>query len=183
MSILWQMKKCPVPASTMLNTYSIKGAYTDCYRTEVPGRVPFPEFVFAFYTTSLFKLERSILKLTVAKPSTDIQARQLADGSLGQFAAWHVESRSENELLMRDFRGRTRSWLMVIPINITGAAQTRLYFGSAVVPVREPKTGRSSIGTTYQALLGFHKIYSILLLYSAKLSIQQRRQDLLGKQK
>ena len=183
MSILWQMKKCPVPASTMLNTYSIKGAYTDCYRTEVPGRVPFPEFVFAFYTTSLFKLERSILKLTVAKPSTDIQAIQLADGSLYQFAAWHVESRSENELLMRDFRGRTRSWLMIIPVNTTGAAQTSLYFGSAVVPIREPKTGKSSIGTTYQALLGFHKIYSILLLYSAKSNIQQRRRDSQGKQK
>ena len=183
MSILWQMKKCPVPASAMLNTYSTNGAYADCYRTEVPGRVSFPEFVFAFYTTSLFKLERSILKLTVAKPSTDIQAKQLADGSLGQFAAWHVESRSENELLMRDFRGRTRSWLMVIPVNTTGAAQTCLYFGSAVLPIREPKTGKSSIGTTYQTLLGFHKIYSILLLYSAKLSLQHRRRDSQGKQK
>ena len=177
------MKKCPVPAKTLLATYSTNGAYTDCYWTEVPGRVALPEFVFAFYTTPLFKLERFILKLAVAKPSTDIQARQLADGSIAEFAAWHVEGRSKNEILMCDLRGRTRSWLLVIPVSTTSAAQTRLYFGSAVVPLREPKTGKSSIGATYQALLGFHKIYSILLLYAAKLSIQHRRRNSHGKQK
>ena len=48
-------------------------------QTEIPGRISFPEFVFAFYTTLLFKLERLILKWTVSKPSTDAQARQLAD--------------------------------------------------------------------------------------------------------
>ena len=135
------VKKCQIPANTMLDKYSTKGAYVDCYQTETPRQVSFPEFIFAFYTTPLFKLERFILKLTVAKPSTDLQARQLADGSRNEFAAWHVESRKDHEILMCDFRGHTRSWLMVNHIDMNGGPQTHLYFGSAVVPIRNSKTG------------------------------------------
>ena len=145
----------------------IHGAYVDCYSAEIPGQVSFPEFVFAFYTTLLFKLERYILTFTVSKPSTDQQARQLAYGDIRSFAAWQVEHRADNELLMCDFVGRTRSWLMALPVHTTGDARTCLYFGSAVVPVKDLKTGELSIGSTYQALLGFHKIYSALLLRSA----------------
>ena len=166
------IEKCPVPANTMLNTYSIPGAYVDCYTTEVPGQIPFSEFIFAFYTTLLFKLERLILKLTVSRPSTEVQARQLANGDIEKFAAWHVENRSENEILLCDLMGRTRSWLMVIPANTHSAPQTRLYFGSAVVPVQNSKTGTPSLGFGFQALLGFHRIYSVLLLYSAKRRIR-----------
>jgi hypothetical protein len=169
------IEKCPVPANTLLNTYSIPGAYVDCYTTEVPGQVPFSGFIFAFYTTLLFKLERLILKLTLSRPSTDIQARQLADGDIEKFAAWHVENRSENEILLCDLIGRTRSWLMVIPVNARGVPQTRLYFGSAVVPVGNSKTGTPALGFAFQALLGFHRIYSVLLLYSAKASIHRQR--------
>lgn len=146
--------------------------YTDCYWSEVSERVSFPEFVFAFYTTSLFKLERIILERVVAKPSTDTEAGQLAKGSLQRFAAWQVEGRSENELLLCDFLGRTRSWLMTFPVHSKDGARTQLYFGSAVVPRRNPETGRLSLGFGYQALLGFHKIYSTLLLYSATLRVQ-----------
>jgi hypothetical protein len=171
---MFPIKKCSVPANTMLDKYSANEAYADCYFTEVPGQVSFPEFIFAFYTTALFKLERLILKLAISKPSTDIEASELADGSSSKFAAWHVEDRSENELLMCDFRERTRSWLMVVPLNAAGDARTRLYFGSAVVPVRNSKTGKLSVGFTYEALLGFHRIYLILLLYSAKSNIKRQ---------
>jgi hypothetical protein len=156
----------------MLDKHAKNGAYADCYWTQVPERVAFPEFIFTFYTTPLFKLERFILKLIAAKPSTDIQARQLAEGSCNKFAAWHVEARRENEILMCDFRGRTRSWLMTVPVNTANGSRTQLYFGSAIVPKRNPKTGELSLGFGYQALLGFHKIYSVLLLHSAKLRIQ-----------
>ena len=151
----------------------MNGAYTDCFQTQVPGRVSLSKFIFAFYTTPLFKLERLILKLTAAKPSTDIQARQLANGSTSEFAAWHVENRKENELLMCDFRGRTRSWFMVNSMNTDSDPGTHLYFGSAVVPRRTSKTERPSLELAFQALLGFHQIYSVLLLYSARLSMQQ----------
>ena len=162
---MFSIEKCPVPANTMLDTYSMTGAYTDCYLTEIPGHVSFPEFIFSFYTTPLFRLERLILTMTVSKPSTDVQARQLADSEIEKFAAWHVENRSENELLMCDFLGRTRSWFKVIPINET---RTKLYFGSAISSRRDPRTGKLSLGLGFQALLGFHQIYSVLLLYSAK---------------
>ena len=110
--------------------------------------------------------------LTVLKPSTDVQASQLANGLSDKFAAWHVENRSKNEILMCDLRGRTRSWLMVIPVDTVGETRTRLYFGSAVVPTRNPKTREPSLGFIFQALLGFHKAYSVLLLYSAKSRIK-----------
>lgn len=171
---MFSIKKCPVPANTMLDRYSISGAYVDCYSTDVPGQVSFSKFISVFYTTLLFKLERLILQLLVSRPSTDIQARQLAAGDIESFAAWHVENRSENEILMCDFRGRTRSWLMVVPVNTASVARTRLYFGSAVVPIRNLKTGKLSLGLVFQALLGFHKIYSVLLLYFASSSIKRQ---------
>jgi hypothetical protein len=142
------------------------GAYTDCYATDVPGAVSHARYVAAFYTTALFKLERLILKWVVSRPSTDAQAEQLAAGTIDRFAAWHVEARAEHQLLLCDFLGRTRSWLMVVPSE-TGDA-TRLYFGSAVVPVQNARTGKPTLGPVYRALLGFHKIYSQALLRAAK---------------
>jgi hypothetical protein len=171
---MFSIEKCPVPANTTLEKYATEGAYIDCYRTNVSGRVSFREYISAFYTTPLFRLERFILRLVVSKPSTDIQVRQLAEGDIQRFAAWRVEDRSENELLMCDFIGRTRSWLMAAPVSTMDDIRTKLYFGSAIVPKRNPKTGTLSLGSGYQALIGFHQIYSVLLLYSAKLRIQHR---------
>lgn len=158
----------------MLAVYSIDGTYTDCYATEVPEQVSLAEFVFAFYTTFIFKLERFILKWTVAKPSVDAEARQLAANSSDRFAAWYVENRSENEILMCDFLGRTRSWLMVAPLRTVSGTRTRLYFGSAVVPKRNPETGKLMLGFGFQALFGFHRIYSVLLLYFATTNIKHQ---------
>jgi hypothetical protein len=163
-----------MPDDALLGRYSRAGAYTDCYATEVSGAVSHAQYVMAFYTTFVFKLERVILKWVVSKPSTDVQARQLAEGSIDSFAAWHVEQRSTNQLLLCDFQGRTRSWLMVAPVVSAGKVRTRLYFGSAVVPVRNSKTGRSALGRSYRALLGFHKIYSKVLLCSAKSRLEKR---------
>ena len=166
------IQKSPIPANTFLASYSIAGGYVDCYCTEIPGQISFSEYIRSFYTTLLFRLERLLLKLAVSKPSTDKEAENLADGDINMFAAWRVEKRTENELLMCDFRGRTRSWLMVTPVNTAYRARTRLYFGSIIVPVRNPKTGEMSLGPVFQALLGFHKIYSILLLFSAARNVK-----------
>jgi len=169
---MFSIQECPIPANTLLDKYSMDGGYADCYSTEIPGQVSFSEFVFFFYTTYLFKLERLILQWTISKPSTDPQARQLADGIRITFAAWQVENHNQNELLMCDFQGQTRSWMMVVPVS---SVQTRLYFGSAVVPNQNTITGERSIGFVYRALLGFHRIYSILLLYSAKWRIMSQK--------
>jgi len=155
---------CALPEQALLIRYARSGAYTDCYATDVPRPVSHAEYVEAFYTGAVFKLERLLLAWFAARPSTDAQARDLASGALSSFAAWRVEERNASQLLMRDFSGRTRSWLMVEPL---GAGATRLYFGSAVVPARDQATGRASMGVAFKALLGFHKLYSRVLLRGA----------------
>lgn len=163
---------CPLPDASLLGRYRLQsGAYTDCYSTEIAGHVTQADFVEAFYTTWVFKLERSILEWTVAKPSTDAQAAMLAQGGLDAFSAWSVEDRREDQLLLCDLHGRTRSWLM------TGADEsgksTRLYFGSAVVPAKGSESG-ADIGAGFRLLLGFHKLYSKILLKAAVTRLQAR---------
>ncbi len=150
---------CELPADALLARYRGDGSYTDCYVTEVSWLVSQAEYVEAFYTSGVFKLERLILKLLVARPSTDQQARELAAGQRGAFAAWSVEARAPNQLLLCDFRGRTRSWLMT--------SGTRLYFGSAVVPGAARGSRKASLGFVFTALLGFHRLYSRILLRAA----------------
>jgi hypothetical protein len=91
----------------------------------------------------------------------------LAVGTIDKFAAWHVEKRTKDQLLLSDLHGRTRSWLMVAPLETEKGARTRLYFGSAVIPVQSSRTGKATLGPGFRALLGFHKIYSEVLLYAA----------------
>jgi hypothetical protein len=157
-----------LPDGALLHRYAGAGGYADCYVAEAARTVSHAEFVECFYTTAVFKLERLILRLLVSRPSTDAQARQLAHGMLAAFAAWTVESRAPNQLLLRDYTGRTRSWLMVAAAEDGASTGTRLYFGSAVVPVRSPATGRSKLDPVFGALLGFHKLYSRLLLAAAR---------------
>ncbi|WP_426338986.1 hypothetical protein ACN9MZ_21775 [Pseudoduganella sp. S-14] len=144
-----------LPVDALLQRYREQGAYTDCFAIEVPGRVAHAAYVEAFYTTAVFKLERLLLALLVARPSRDAEARELASGQRQQFAAWSVEGRAPGQLLMCDYAGSTRSWLMAVP----AGQGTRLYFGSAVV--------RSRQGGLFRALLGFHKLYSRILLRAA----------------
>jgi hypothetical protein len=154
-----------LPTKALLAKYTTERAYTDCFTTAIPRTVSHAEFVEAFYTGRLFKLERWLLHVFLSKPSTDLQARQLGLGELNEFAAWRVEARAEDQLLLRAMDGRTRSWLMVSATEVPGG--TRLYFGSAVVPVRNASTGKSEIGFVFKALLGFHKLYSRALLSAA----------------
>ena len=160
--------KCQLPQHALLRRYLGGGAYADCYVTEIARPATHVEYVAAFYTTPLFKLERLILAWLVDRPSTDAQALALAAGTREAFAAWAVEARADDQLLLTDFRGRTRSWLMVEKARIPGEPGTRLYFGSAVVPVTHSKSGRPTLGWSYRALLGFHRLYSRALLQAAK---------------
>jgi len=160
----------PIPEHALLARYSGNGGYTDCYVTELPGSYSHAEFVAAFYTTWLFKLERAILRWFVRRPSTDSEVHQLARGQREAFAAWTVEARAPNQLLLRDFLGNTRSWLMIESRSDGGA--TRLYFGSAVVPRVDSRTGEKKLGTSFRALLGFHRRYSRALLAAARSRLQ-----------
>jgi hypothetical protein len=171
--------KCALPDDALLARYTKTDAYTDCYRTEISGAVSFAEYVTAFYTTYLFKLERLILRWAVSKPSTDAETNQLAEGEIDTFAAWYVEARGENEILLCDFRDRTRSWLMVSPLLDDSGTRTRLYFGSAVVPLRDRHFGKPSFGWSFGALAMFHKAYSVALLYSAKSRLKAKHESVI----
>lgn len=160
-----------MPSEALLNRYSEGGAYADCLVTEIARTVAHAAYVEAFYTTPVFKLERLVLRWLVSRPSTDHEARQLAQGMRETFAAWTVEARAADQLLLADFSGRTKSWLMTEP---AGGSATRLYFGSAVVPGnrgRDPVSAaggqKRGLGFAFTALLGFHKLYSRVLLKSA----------------
>ncbi|MBC7700437.1 hypothetical protein [Aquabacterium sp.] len=157
-----------LPPAALLNQYKEQGVYTDCYFVDVPGHVSQAEFVETFYTTGLFKVERFILASLVSKPSTDQQARQLAAGDVEAFAAWRVEARSANQLLLCDFMGRTRSWLMSVADEGGNPGSTRLYFGSAFLPKVDRGSGQATYGLEFQALKGFHRLYSRALLRSAQ---------------
>ncbi|MEM7503054.1 MAG: hypothetical protein AAF417_13455 [Pseudomonadota bacterium] len=156
--------KDTLPAASLLRAYQQRGHYTDCYQAEVDRAVFLAEYIRAFYTTPLFRMERAILARAVSKPSTDGEADELAQGSAESFAAWHVEARDTNQLLMCDFRGQTRSWLMIEAT----ATRTRLFFGSAVMLTETTKDAGSRMPLAYVALLPFHKLYSRALLSSAR---------------
>ena len=164
------IQKHALPPDALLRKYVHEGAYTDCFATQVHRQVSLAEYVEAFYTTGVFKLERWILAWSVGKPSSDADARGLALGELGAFSAWSVEGRESDQLLMCDFIERTRSWLMVAPL--PGGAGTRLYFGSAVVPVRD-RSGALQLGSAYASLMGFHELYSRILLRAASSRLER----------
>lgn len=159
------IRTCALPDNSLLRRYLTGGAYTDCYVTDLAGWVSFEHYVEAFYTTWLFKLERVLLSWFVGRPSTDIEAGELARGKISSFAAWDVEERAANQLLLADFQGRTRSWLMCAPDG--DGRHTRLFFGSAVVPVVDKQSGEKRMGKAFYALQGFHKLYSQALLRAA----------------
>jgi len=157
---------CELPPQALLRRYGVEGGYTDCYCADIARPVTQAEYIEAFYTSAVFKAERLVLCL-LRRASTDAQARELATGQRSHFAAWSVESRREDQLLLCDFLGGTRSWLMTEPQRIDGHLATRLYFGSAVVPRVRDRGGSPAIGLGYRVLMGFHKLYSVILLRAA----------------
>lgn len=158
------IRPCPLPPKALLTRYA--DGYADCYTTELSHAVTHAQFVEAFYTSNVFKVERFFLMLILSRPSTDTQARQLAAGEIGAFSAWHVEDRATDQLLMCDLAGRTRSWFMTA--QVSGGPATQLYFGSAVVPARHIPGGKPEMGLAFTALLGFHRLYSRILLGAAR---------------
>jgi len=153
----------PVPPDSLLDRLArARGAFADAYALELPRAVTLADFVEAFYTTRLFKVERALISL-LGKPSSDAMARAVARGEGPRIAVWTVEARTADELLMHEDSGATRSWFKVEP----GSAGTRLWFGSAVVPRRRGPGGEPRFSAVFHALLGFHRWYSRALLVAA----------------
>ena len=150
-----------LPSGALLGRHVSATSYTDCFVVTVPGRISQAAYVEAFYTTALFKLERLALAVLLLRPSSDLEARRLATGEVSRFAAWTVEARESDQILLCDFLGASRSWLMSVEDSVSGV--TTLYFGTALVP----RTGRDRLGVGFRALIPFHRPYARALLRSA----------------
>jgi hypothetical protein len=144
----------------------------DCFRTSVDRVVSLAEFVFAFYTSPIFRIERVILGLLARTPSTDTEARRLADGSGTSFAIWRVGERTATQLLMCDRYERTRSWFAVVPLS---DGKTLLQFGSAVASGSAQRSARKIRLSLFRVVLKFHVIYSQVLLHAAKSGVMRNR--------
>lgn len=170
------MPRHPIPDNALHAYYAASGGHADCYAAVIPrrardkrGGVSLADFVLAFYTSPLFRLERWILALVLGKTSTDAEAKAVAVGEApfdrpgakgrdtARFAAWTVEARSESQLVMCDYQGRTRSWFMVQP-----GEPTRVYFGTAIAAGRGGRTPFA-----FRLLMPVHRLYSRALLWSA----------------
>lgn len=149
-----------VPQDALLHRYvETTGAYTDCFEVMSPLSVTHQEFITAFYTTWLFRLERVVLSVTLRRFVRDAEAVALAQGAADRFAVWTVEDRVENQILLRDASGQTCSYLAVVAKD---GGVTRLIFGSAVLPKGGAMPG------WVRALIPLHSFYSKALLRLAE---------------
>jgi hypothetical protein len=157
-----------LPQAAFLQAYADQaGCFTDCYYVDVPKSVSISETISAFFTTPVFRLERVLLGIFARKPSTDQDVENLASGRSTGLAFWRTERRDQTQLLLAVGDGPIRTWLMVEPAN-TAQAKTRIYFGSAVMPQGVSADGAPQIGLMFRAFLGFHMLYSRLLLTLAR---------------
>jgi hypothetical protein len=165
-----------VPQDALLKTYrggahpGRWGRYGDCFSVTVDRAANLPDFVFAFYTSPLFRIERLMLRALVHAPSSDSDARRLADGLAATFAAWYVGERTATQLLMCDRYERTRSWFRVVPLD---GGRTLLQFGSAIASAAIHRTGTAAPSSGFRLLLGFHVLYSQALLHAAKVGVMK----------
>jgi hypothetical protein len=165
---------CPLPDGALLARYrDMPGAYTDCFTVSVGREVSAREYIEAFYTTWLFKCERFVLML-IGRGCNDADVRALADGATDRFAAWTVEGRAQDQLLVCDFAKLTRSWLMV-GARRDGEAGTQLYFGSAVVPGARDKSGNPRPGFAFRVMTPVHAFYARALLRAAAAKVSRSR--------
>lgn len=92
----------------------------------------------------------------------------MLSGHSAGFAAWRVERRGVNELLLRDESLATRSWFWVQSLGTDG---TRLVFDSAVIADDAP------MHPALRLILSVHMLYSKALLTAARNRLLKRLQQ------
>jgi hypothetical protein len=147
------VRRIPLPAHALLQSRRDAGAFTDCYALRIGRTVALADYIAAFFTTPVFRLERWIIARVLGHASTDAQARALADGRSDRFVVWVTEARDSKQILLGV--GRTATWLMIEP----APGATVLYLGSSIEQ-RDANRG----AWRYRALLRFHDLYSRVLL-------------------
>ena len=155
-----------LPTHALSAPYQEQGAFVDCYYIDIAKDISLDEYIQAFYTTSIFKLERSLLSLAMLKRTKDDEAVELSRGRSDNYSIWTVEGRESNQIMLRDFTGNTRSWLMVEKSS-GSEISTRLYFGSVVMPKGKVENVQASFGVLFHLFGKFHQVYSRALLNAA----------------
>jgi len=161
-----------LPSHALSTSYKEQGAFVDCYYIDITKDISLDKYIQAFYTTAIFKLERSLLSLATFKCTKDDEAIELSLEKSDSYSIWTVEGRQSNQIMLRDFTGNTRSWLMVekssgSDSNRDGGISTRLYFGSVVVPKGVTESGQGSFGVLFHLFGKFHQLYSKALINAA----------------
>jgi hypothetical protein len=154
-------RACAVPRDALLCAYVDRaGTYTDCFEVMLPGEAGLHDFIEAFYTTWLFRLERAVLSIALRRRVRDHEVTALANAQADSFAVWTVEGREPTQILLRDLSGGTRSYLAVAGKQ---GGVTRLLFGSAVV-------GRAGqdFPVWLRATMPLHRFYAKCLLRLAE---------------
>ena len=165
---------CSLPENAFLKSYASRpGHYTDCFETDVAFDVSLKDFIEAFFTSPILRLERRLLGLA-GMPSKHQDALSLADGTGHKIAGWEIEQRDENQLLLTIFQNGIRTWLMVSPIE----SGTKLLFGSAVIP-KYTDSETPKVGGVMRALTGFHLLYSRIVLSAAKWQLKRMKRSTL----
>jgi hypothetical protein len=156
----------PVPKDALLHRYvGQAGTYTDCFEVMHPLSVTHADFIEAFYTTWLFRLERVVLSIVLRRRVRDADVAALAQGTSDSFAVWTVEARDAGQILLRDSSGYTGSYLAVAGKE---GGTTRLIFGSVLAP-----EGGGDLPFTVRAMIPLHVFYSKMLLRTAEWKLRR----------
>ena len=98
----------PLPESSLLARHRGAECYRDAFCARVPGEVSLAAFIAAFYASGAFWPERMALHL-IGRGADRADIAALAEGKAQRFAAWSVEARKGDQILLRDFQDRTCS--------------------------------------------------------------------------
>ncbi len=159
-----RITQTPVPDGSLLQALATDtGAYADCFEAKVTCDVPaddaFERFVFLFFDSPVFRLERAVLRLSGKAPKERNNPLALAQGDTDVFAVWRVHQRTETEILMAVPETPVRTWLSLEKDG--GTAELR--FGSAILS----EEGKDVPHWIFPVTLRAHLVYSRLLLRAA----------------
>ena len=160
------IKETDFPSGALLLDHdeNMQPAMADCFSLTLNKNVTIASFLAAFYTSKIFKIERKILAFALQKPSTDEQAIALSKSQRDTFAIWTQAYRDNEQIVLSDFKGSTKSWLMVKQIT---SSETQIFFGTAVMPTVKKDGSLGEPSKLFVILGSFHRLYSKLLLWSA----------------
>ena len=159
-----KITQIPPPDDSFLHALACQtGVYADCFEATVACDIPqsdaFQRFVFAFFDSQVFRVERAILRLAGKAPKARSDPKALALGETDAFAAWRVERRADTEILLVVPNTPIRTWLA---LQKEGSV-ARLRFGSSILPQEVKDTPLWS----FRVPLPAHVVYSRLLLRAA----------------